>query len=382
MRLDVDTLLIVNAANVLVLAIIVPIIMGQQLSVAAAHARRAFIVQALGWIMLIASGVWPGTWLDRLLSTLSMACLGSANGIMFLALRGWLGVRPFERLLWVSIGLLPIGYGLAFGNYAFRVGWSNFLLTLQVLILVWAVLKPSGGLQGRWRGAMAAVLLIMAIMTFGRGLLGAFFTELYPTFTTPHPFNVAAMLIANITLVTLNVTFLVAWREEAEVKLRGLTVTDALTGLLNRRGWYERATSAVAQAQRHGLPLALLTLDLDWFKHINDSRGHDAGDRALQLFGSVLKSGQRSGDIVARTGGEEFCMLLPLADEATARGLDQRMRALLAQRAPAELGHKLEFSSGLSFLGSDKETLDQLMQRADGALYQAKENGRGRLELA
>lgn len=301
---------------------------------------------------------------------------------MFLALRGWLGPRPFERLLWASIVLMPIGYGLAFENYAFRVGWSNFLLTLQVLILVWAVIKPSDGLQGRWRGAMAVVLLIMAVMTCGRGILGAFFTELYPTFTTPHPFNVAAMLIANVTLVTLNVAFLVAWREEAEIKLRDLTVTDALTGLLNRRGWYERAVPAVAQAHRHSFPVALLTLDLDWFKKINDSRGHDAGDRALQLFGSVLKSGQRSGDIVARTGGEEFCMLLPLADEATARGLDQRMRGLLAQRAPAELGYKLEFSAGLCFLGSDNESLDQLMQRADVALYRAKENGRGRLEVA
>lgn len=382
MQLDVETLLIVNAANVLVLAMTLPRIMGQQLSPAANAARKALVVQAIGWAALIASGFWPEQWPDHLLSTLSMGCLGWAHWLMYTALEGWLGPRPMRRSLLALVVLLPVGYGLMFSSYPLRVGWANFLLAAQMLILARGTLFSATELRGPWRLVMLGCMLTMAFMTAGRGVMGAFMTALYPTFVTPHPFNVLAMLSANIALVVLNVAVLVAWREEAELQLRLQAMTDPLTGLLNRRGWYETAAANLTQAQRHGLPCALLTLDLDHFKQINDTHGHETGDRALRLFGRILNQGKRSGDLIARVGGEEFFMLLPMANEASARGLDTRLRTALQACATHELGFALDFSTGLAIGSPGTESLNKVMANADAALYRAKAEGRGRLVVA
>jgi diguanylate cyclase (GGDEF)-like protein len=266
-----------------------------------------------------------------------------------------------------------------FSSYPLRVGWANFLLAAQMLILARSTLLSATELRGPWRLVMSGCMLTMAVMTGGRGVMGAFMTELYPTFVTPHPFNVLAMLTANIALVVLNVAILVAWREEAELQLRLQAMTDPLTGLLNRRGWYESAAASLTQAQRHNLPCTLLTLDLDHFKQVNDSHGHEVGDRALRLFGAILSQGKRSGDVIARVGGEEFFMLLPMTNETAARGLDLRLRSALQARAQGELGFALDFSTGLAIGSPGAESLDQVMARADAALYRAKAEGRGRL---
>jgi len=379
MRLDPDTLLIVNIANLLVMATTLPIIMGAALSDAARAARRALMVQALSWIALVVSGMVPGSWLDWALSTFAMATISLANWLIYQAFEGWLGPRPWRRTLVVLLVAMPLGYTLAFSSYPVRVGWANLLIAAQILILARATLWPTSTLGGRWRWVILVCFLVMAFLTGARGVMGAWFTELYPTFTAPHPINVLALLCANITLVMINVAVLVAWREEAEQQLRTLATTDQLTGVRNRHGWTEPANALVTQAQRHHLPLALVAMDLDHFKQINDTRGHEAGDAALRLFGRLLTQGQRSGDVIARMGGEEFCVLLPHADAAAGEGFDRRLRAALGAAAPVELGFALDFSSGLALLDSTGESLGGLMSRADAAVYQAKQAGRGQL---
>ena len=379
MRLDPDTLLIVNIANLLVMATTLPIIMGAALSDAARAARRALMVQALSWIALVVSGMVPGSWLDWALSTFAMATISLANWLIYQAFEGWLGPRPWRRTLVVLLVAMPLGYTLAFSSYPVRVGWANLLIAAQILILARATLWPTSTLGGRWRWVILVCFLVMALLTGARGVMGAWFTELYPTFTAPHPINVLALLCANITLVMINVAVLVAWREEAEQQLRTLATTDQLTGVRNRHGWTEPANALVTQAQRHHLPLALVAMDLDHFKQINDTRGHEAGDAALRLFGRLLTQGQRSGDVIARMGGEEFCVLLPHADAAAGEGFDRRLRAALGAAAPVELGFALDFSSGLALLDSTGESLGGLMSRADAAVYQAKQAGRGQL---
>ena len=383
MRLDPDTLLVVNVVNLLVLAMALPVVMGARLSLAATAARRSLIVQAGGWIALIVSGLWPGHWLDPALSTLAMAAFGASNWLLFRALEGWLGPRPLRRTLAALATVMPLGYAITFSSYPVRVGWANLMLAAQLLVLARATLRPAaagGGARGPWRGVLFACLAVMTFLTAGRGVMGAWFTELYPHFTAPHPFNLAALLAANVTLVMANVAVLVAWRAEAEAQLRAQAREDALTGLLNRQGWTDAAASAVALARRHRMPLALLVIDLDHFKQINDRHGHAGGDAALRLFGTLLTRRQRSGDVVARMGGEEFAVLLPMSAATAARGFDHRLRAALAQEAPAQLGFALDYSAGLTVLQGEADTLEAMMLRADRALYRAKEHGRGRLE--
>ena len=130
--------------------------------------------------------------------------------------------------------------------------------------------------------------------------------------------------------------------------IEGQAMLDPLTGVLNRRGWSSSASQLFAHASRHNQPLVLLSLDLDHFKRINDTQGHEAGDAALSLFGEILRAHRRAGDLIARMGGEEFCVLLPMADMAAGKGFDSRLRLVLHERSAKQLNFVLTYRAGLA----------------------------------
>ena len=374
-NLDVNTLLALMLANVFAMAVAVPVVMGWRVSAAARHVLASAVAQALAWgSFLLALPVH-----DQLFSTLWVALLGASFVLMWHALRGWLGPRPGRPLLLAVAVLTPLGYGFGFEHYAFRVGWSNLGLGLLMLMVCLACAWPAPHASRRWRGLIVVCLGSLALITFTRGVLGAFFTELYPTLRTPHPVNVIGAVLNHIALTLTTIGLLVGWHEEAERRLRIQANTDALTGLLNRRAWRERAADALATARRDGEPVAVLMLDIDHFKRINDLGGHEMGDRALQLIARTLRGCLRRSDLVCRYGGEEFCVLLARTSDEAARDVDKRLRSAL--RAGGELGPgmALGFSSGLAVLCADDADLDAVLRRADKALYEAKSAGRGRL---
>lgn len=379
MTLDINTLLVVTVANILALAIVSPAVMGMRLSAAASSARWSLVVHAASWVCMIASNFWPETLIDRLLSTMAIGGFAATHWLLFNALTHWLGCRHFSRAVWVLAILAPLGYVLVFGNYAIRVGWANFLLSAQLFLIALACFRPTTPLRGNWRMVVAFGITCMAILTLGRGYLGAF-TDLYPSFLTPHPWNVAAMLMTSLLPLMVNFAMLGGWHEEAESALYQQAVTDTLTGLLNRRGWMEVGQPLVANANRVDQPMALIMIDIDFFKKINDTRGHDAGDRALKALGNLLLENRRANDVAARIGGEEFCLLLPGSTAESGQGIDRRLREQLPGIA-SRLGFPVNFSSGLA-IRLPGETLERMMLRADSALYAAKDAGRGRLELA
>ena len=378
MKLDVQTLLVVMMINMIALSIAIPTIMGWRVSVAARHAQGALISQTVGWICLVLAGGAS----DRLLSTTAVAGLSLGLALLWQSMRGWLGLRPGGRLVWSLAVLTPLGYGIGFHSYPFRSGWSNFGLALQMATVCVALMWPAPQASRRWRLIMVASLGALAVATAWRGVLGAFFTEIYPTLRTPHPVNLVAALLSNLTVVLNAVGLLVAWREEAERALRSLARTDSLTGLLNRRALQDEATALIAQARRHGDLVTVLLIDLDCFKQINDSRGHDSGDRALCLVAALLQAAMRRGDLVARWGGEEFCVVLARGGGQAGAAFDQRLRSALAERSMSELGFPLGFSTGMTTLQTGDDSLQALLHRADHALYAAKGAGRGRLVVA
>ncbi|HNZ91645.1 MAG TPA: GGDEF domain-containing protein [Acidovorax sp.] len=377
MQLDFLTLLATTAISLFIISASLPLIMGRNISAAARCVQAGLLLQALAWAAIVASTYAPATLADRLLSSLSVGCGTAAQWMNYRALAGWLGPRPWPRLLLALVVAAPLGYFLGFDSYAFRVGWANALVAAVTLLVARATLWPQKPAEAGWRRLILVCMLVMASLTLARGILGAF-TDQYPSFRTPHPVNLAFALGACVTVALNTIALLVAWRDEAEFQLRELVVTDPLTGLPNRRGFEARAQAMLAHAQRHGLPLTALMLDLDHFKQINDTHGHDTGDRALQLFSRLLKETQRRGDLAARLGGEEFCLLLH-ENPALGIPLDQRLRERLQQAAPAELGLALDFSAGMATLRPDDSSLQPLLARADAALYAAKTAGRGRL---
>jgi diguanylate cyclase (GGDEF)-like protein len=374
MPLDFLTLMAVMTANLFMISAALPLIMGPQAGPAARHVQASLLLQAIAWAAIIAAGsLW-----DQALSTVSVACNALAQWKLYRALCEWLGARPLKTLLLVLVVAAPLGYTLGFGYYAWRVGWANIVMAAILLIVARATLFPAHDADPRWRRLLLACLVTSATFTLARGLLGAF-TDQYPSFRTPHPLNLAAAVATNVSLVLGTVAVLVAWRSEAEQKLRALAMTDGLTGVLNRRGFTRQAENMLSHAWRHHLPLTAMVLDLDHFKQVNDTHGHEAGDRALKLFARLLGDTCRSGDLVGRLGGEEFGVLLLHNSAPAGIAFDRRLRQRLRVESTAELGFAVDYSAGMAVLLPAETSLPNLLGRADAALYQAKAQGRGRM---
>ncbi|MEW6098297.1 MAG: GGDEF domain-containing protein [Pseudomonadota bacterium] len=378
MSLDVQTLLVSLMLCVFAVALALPAVVGWRSSAGARWIQASAVSQALGWLAFLAAPRLH----DQFFSTLSMAFIGASFGAMWAAARAWLGPRPGGRWMAWALVLTPLGYGLGFDSYAWRVGWSNFGLALQMALVCLALAWPAAERMRPWRWLVFVALAALACVTVGRGVLGAFFTELYPYYRAPHPLNVAAALVNQICLVLSMLGFMVAWHEEADRALRRLADTDGLTGLLNRRAFTVRSEALLAQARRHADPGVFILLDIDHFKQVNDRHGHALGDEVLRTFAKVLKSSLRRGDLAVRWGGEEFGILLARAEVDAARRLDQRLRTAVKQAVRLPGGESLDYSAGIAGF-REAATLDDLVRRADQALYRAKAAGRARsLEAA
>ena len=158
--------------------------------------------------------------------------------------------------------------------------------------------------------------------------------------------------------------------------------TDALTGAINRAGFDEKLHFLFATCQREQRPFVLLMVDLDYFKRINDSHGHPAGDRVLVEVGGWLKEWLRKTDFVARYGGDEFAILLPATKFAQGMEMAERIRALTGESAHRVAVRDSMVSVALSIgiaAPSEGDTPESLLERADGALYAAKNAGRNRV---
>ena len=171
---------------------------------------------------------------------------------------------------------------------------------------------------------------------------------------------------------------------EKNALLERLSVTDELTGLHNRRHFFEAVKEQMALGLRHGFKMACLLLDIDYFKRINDTYGHVAGDEVLRKLGELLFSCKREGEILARFGGEEFIMCLFNTDSARSRLAAERFRRLVAEHDFSSIspGLKITVSIGLALFPQDRAaSIDDLIRTADKAMYASKTAGRDRVTV-
>ncbi len=166
-------------------------------------------------------------------------------------------------------------------------------------------------------------------------------------------------------------------------ELQRLATYDSLTGLMNRRVIYEHAEAEVARVTRDGVPVSLVLLDIDHFKHINDTYGHPVGDQVLQIIAATIAQSIRPYDRAGRWGGEEFLLVLPNTSRDEAEKVAERIRAnVAALRLTVEVQADLEFQVSLGVVSIDSgspHAVDVLISHADKALYQAKKQGRNRV---
>ncbi len=175
----------------------------------------------------------------------------------------------------------------------------------------------------------------------------------------------------------------VTQQKEVEARLREVAIRDPLTGIFNRRHFFEVATQLREIAVRHGWPLSVAVLDADHFKAINDAHGHVAGDEALRGLVRATRKTLRASDVLARYGGEEFVLLMPETDIDEAARAAERMRAAVDDERIVWEGREIHVtvSIGVATLAPE-ESVEALLARADAALYRAKAEGRNRVERA
>ncbi len=169
--------------------------------------------------------------------------------------------------------------------------------------------------------------------------------------------------------------------EAANRTAEALARTDQLTGLANRRAFFEHAERELRRSLRYHQPLSLIMFDIDYFKAINDTYGHAIGDEVIRRLATVAAATLRDTDMVARIGGEEFAVILPQTPAEGAMRLAERLRADFDSEAIAAREAELHVTAsfGVATIGATKENLDEIMARADAALYEAKHRGRNQV---
>ena len=242
---------------------------------------------------------------------------------------------------------------------AYTGGAASGYAVLTIMAMIWFGLQATDG-------ELVLGTILLAACVFGPMLVIG--PPAYPV----HWGDAALIfLVGSSIAVTLRVlTREMQWLTR---KLRQDALLDDLTGLLNRRGWRYIASQEFERASRTGKPIALVTIDLDNFKNLNDHYGHDHGDRVLQDTAERLHATFRAGDIIARRGGDEFVVLLSDSTLDGALAAASRLR----DATPVEE----ELSAGIA-MWDGTEDLASLMRRSDQALYYAKSKSGGRTELA
>jgi diguanylate cyclase (GGDEF)-like protein len=254
-------------------------------------------------------------------------------------------------LITLLVGYLHTRTGLAYEFHVFFI--------LPILVVCWV--------NGKWLGYGVAVLTAVEWFIADR-LLAGDHADVVP-------------LIFN-TAMRLAIFLLGAWLigEVRRVLLRESRMAreDALTQLPNRREFRERGLQAFAQAQRQGASFTAVFIDLDRFKEVNDTLGHDTGDALLAAVARAIREQVRASDIPGRLGGDEFALLLPNMDAQAASGFVEKLRKRLLE-GMTEKGWPVTFSIGIASYQVAPQDFDLLVKQADTLMYEVKHSGRNRV---
>jgi diguanylate cyclase (GGDEF)-like protein len=247
------------------------------------------------------------------------------------------------------------------------------MLTLRLLLF-----PPDGRANtgARLAGAISLFILAMYALRAGGTLLGIDFSFIH--LTNAHA---ALVLVLMFLSMSINFGFLLMAMDRLRNEVANLALIDDLTGVGNRRHLMQRLTEECARSVRSGEPFALLVIDLDGFKAINDTHGHAAGDACLRHFTLMAQTRLRPGDLLARSGGDEFCIVLPSSTLREGAIIARRVLDVCRRDAEGCAGAEIPIEVSIGIAQWTRETgpfPDRLIATADNALYAAKKEGRNR----
>jgi diguanylate cyclase (GGDEF)-like protein len=332
--------------------------------------------QGLAYLLLANAGrlpVWMSAFLGNMLGALSVL-------LFFVAIRRFLQ-HPVRKSALITMVVAVSVVGAASGsNYEGATVFNGFVYGLVQLLNGWALLRAPQIGSMRVQRLVAAFYLIMGLVLPLRAVALALEGTQLDYIAQPLSWQEPIYAFGFLFVIVTNLGFLLMCKMRAESEVRAQAMTDEMTGLANRRALDLALQHALAGAQRRQRPFAVVMVDVDHFKTINDRFGHSVGDTALTAFAARLQQGLRAQDLPFRYGGEEFSVLLPDADAEGAAILAERLRQQVALPADADM-QAISASFGVA-AWRPGDTADALMGRADQALYRAKASGRNRVETA
>ncbi|MBD3897530.1 GGDEF domain-containing protein [Halomonas sp. ML-15] len=302
-------------------------------------------------------------WAHRQLP-INLACLVALSGLLLT-----IPLRPngFSTQLTSTVVASMALYLLVPNRLPWTLLWNAYLITgFTAAVLLWVPAPP---------GVMTANLLLIGVVNLIGGItqlrLNRLQRQQYLSLQEERDTN-------------LRLQAEIDERRQLERRLRHSASTDPLTGLFNRRRFFELADHELRRAQRHTTPLALFMIDIDHFKLLNDCHGHRIGDQALIAVAASCQAALRDTDIIGRYGGEEFVVALPDATLDTALSIAERLRQQISDLSleTDSTPLRLSVTVGVSLLHDNETTLDGALQRADQALYIGKARGRDQVVVA
>ena len=389
-----------HVPTMLAMIIVSSLMMAASMAVVGGRSRRdglgrwagALMVNAVGHMLVMLRGVVPDV-LSVVVGNLLLSCV-------FVGMIGAIYQFQGRAVRWPLLLTPPVlvtGFVMAFmDNFPARASFVGLVIGLQAVWALAAALERRHATVGRGQWLLVAGLGLEAVVLGGRALLVLALS----------PADGAGSILQSSTLQTLtfmgtfsvvlisSVGFVFMSRDRADENNRVMAAIDSLTGVANRRSLIAALDRDVSRAVRTRESIALMMVDIDHFKLVNDLYGHPAGDHVLCCVVNVLRRRVRAQDLVGRYGGEEFMVVLPdttlagaeqLARELCQAVEESRCRVAAPSAADADSGVSIAVTVSIGVFGGRLEpgdSWDMLIAAADRAAYQAKGNGRNRVEVA
>ncbi len=342
----------------------------------------ATLVHPIGFL-LVGMRSMVSDWFATVLSNTLIAVAFAAFAIALRTFNGSPQRRGRLYALVLAAAGLAAWYSYGDRDEALRVGTISLLYALLLGSSARSIYR-----QGQERSAIThltgGLFLLGTAMMAWRGVVYLFVQQGIPVSAfSATPMQIAAYAAGGLLPVVSTIGFLLMCTEFNQRELARAASLDYLTGICNRRSIEDLATRTIAAARRHGIPMAMMIVDVDHFKRINDEFGHQAGDAALVETVRRIRDSLRSEDLVGRLGGEEFVAVMPNTDGTAALAAAERMRSAFSDQPMLIGGRELTItvSVGVAVLDAQDQQYSQLLRRADRAMYAAKAAGRNRVML-
>lgn len=380
LALDVPTMLLMTAAASLTMAGSFAVVRPQRREGIGLWAL-ALVLHTITYVLYTLRGSVP----DWASIVLANTLLAGTFALGLAAVQQFHGrALPWRRML-LPVLAMAVLFAVFIGDYRARLMVTGVLAPLQIGMVLWALWWPRRPAQ--WRGAalLSLGLVLQVVLLAVRGMLAATYSIPVEGMMRGNPLQSFTFMAAFVVVILASLGFILMAKDRADADNRYFAVHDELTGAANRRALMQALDRDMARAMRTGEPYALLMLDIDHFKEVNDSFGHRAGDQVLRHVVAVMHTRLRAQDLVGRYGGEEFMVLLPDTPLAGAAALAETLREAIAQAPCVYEGRFIPVTVSIGVCGAHLESGDsgdRLIQAADQALYAAKSAGRNRVECA